>query len=115
MERGNRTTWQKEPGTCSEKKRGRLIIRPLYQFGWLRGLDLNQRAPGYEPDELPGCSTPRKHHSECVEAGQINGRQAARVTRSCKQFRQTEKFSGRRNSRHKVRRRLDPGSAMCRS
>ncbi len=25
----------------------------------LRGLDLNQRPPGYEPDELPGCSTPR--------------------------------------------------------
>ncbi len=27
---------------------------------WLRGLDLNQRPSGYEPDELPGCSTPRK-------------------------------------------------------
>ena len=26
---------------------------------WLRGLDLNQRPSGYEPDELPGCSTPR--------------------------------------------------------
>lgn len=25
----------------------------------LRGLDLNQRPPGYEPDELPDCSTPR--------------------------------------------------------
>jgi membrane-bound lytic murein transglycosylase A len=25
----------------------------------LRGLDLNQRPSGYEPDELPGCSTPR--------------------------------------------------------
>ncbi len=25
---------------------------------WLRGLDLNQRPSGYEPDELPGCSTP---------------------------------------------------------
>ena len=25
---------------------------------WLRGLDLNQRPSGYEPDELPDCSTP---------------------------------------------------------
>jgi hypothetical protein len=25
----------------------------------LRGLDLNQRPSGYEPDELPDCSTPR--------------------------------------------------------
>src|SRR6266508_1636040 len=29
---------------------------------WLRGLDLNQRPSGYEPDELPGCSTPRFHY-----------------------------------------------------
>ena len=39
--------------------------KPLKTLGfqglliWLRGLDLNQRPSGYEPDELPGCSTPR--------------------------------------------------------
>ena len=33
-----------------------LLVFCLY---WLRGLDLNQGPSGYEPDELPDCSTPR--------------------------------------------------------
>ncbi len=28
---------------------------------WLRRLDLNQRPLGYEPNELPSCSTPRQY------------------------------------------------------
>ena len=30
----------------------------LFRSYWLRGLDLNQRPLGYEPNELPDCSTP---------------------------------------------------------
>src|SRR5579862_9724411 len=29
---------------------------------WLRGVDLNHRPLGYEPNELPDCSTPQKNH-----------------------------------------------------
>jgi hypothetical protein len=37
---------------------------------WLRGVDLNHRPLGYEPNELPDCSTPRKNHNNLLPARQ---------------------------------------------
>lgn len=37
-----------------------MSVSACVRVRWLRGLDLNQRPSGYEPDELPGCSTPRQ-------------------------------------------------------
>ena len=38
---------------------------------WLRGLDLNQRPLGYEPNELPDCSTPHWQYSESMHLCQV--------------------------------------------
>ena len=42
-----------------------------HRGNWLRGLDLNQRPSGYEPDELPGCSTPRDHYGEMMRGSKL--------------------------------------------
>jgi hypothetical protein len=38
---------------------------------WLRGRDLNPRPSGYEPDELPGCSTPHFENNFDIDIVQI--------------------------------------------
>ena len=39
---------------------------------WLRGRDLNPRPLGYEPNELPGCSTPQSKYTALVWVGQTS-------------------------------------------
>ena len=41
-------------GFLTDSKKSKFKI-----INWLRGTDLNRRPQGYEPCELPGCSTPR--------------------------------------------------------
>jgi hypothetical protein len=53
---------------------GGLVYLPhVGRFRWLRGLDLNQRPLGYEPNELPGCSTPHLQSSKLDWEGQTQG------------------------------------------
>ncbi len=52
--------------------------RALRFCKWLRGLDLNQRPLGYEPNELPGCSTPHLQFSNLVDRGQRPGNPSLR-------------------------------------
>ena len=44
-----------------QQKSATIKLHILFEtiYTWWRGLDLNQRPFGYEPNELPGCSTPR--------------------------------------------------------
>ena len=54
-------------GHCA-KKNGTAFSGPgasavLSKSSWLRGVDLNHRPLGYEPNELPDCSTPHFDHT----------------------------------------------------
>jgi hypothetical protein len=48
---------------AQENKRPSETDDLLDQYSWLRGRDLNPRPLGYEPNELPDCSTPRQEKS----------------------------------------------------
>ena len=42
----------------------------LLPNAWLRGVDLNHRPLGYEPNELPGCSTPHLYLTQALRRSQ---------------------------------------------
>jgi hypothetical protein len=54
-----------KPGFIAFAGRSHLDRWIRWEVLWLRGQDLNLRPSGYEPDELPGCSTPRLVGSWC--------------------------------------------------
>ena len=60
----NKTSASKNLRTiCNRKFQRNFLLHKkrldMHQVFELRGPDLNQQPSGYEPDELPGCSTPR--------------------------------------------------------
>ena len=45
--------------TLLYNEKSQALHKGVPEILWLRGQDLNLRPSGYEPDELPCCSTPR--------------------------------------------------------
>ena len=63
-----RRTCSSNPSPCwAHKGEGPDHLAAIRAFQ-LRGQDLNLRPSGYEPDELPGCSTPRQRCGGLVPA-----------------------------------------------
>ncbi len=53
------TTRDRAVASCCLRLHRRALALAMDTNSWLRGPDLNRRPSGYEPDELPSCSTPR--------------------------------------------------------
>ncbi len=53
-----------EPTTLGRLSIKLFILILKLKKNWMREPDLNQRPSGYEPDELPSCSTPRPIYNE---------------------------------------------------
>ena len=58
--------------------------------GWLRGRDLNPRPLGYEPNELPDCSTPHCENTSRLRPCQIHSSAKAHVSASSGRCRNTD-------------------------
>ena len=57
--------------------------RPHNRQSWLRGRDLNPRPLGYEPNELPDCSTPRQSVTRWPYRAVAALRKTLTVARDC--------------------------------
>src|ERR1039458_9053684 len=72
-------------GHCA-KKNGTSFSGPAASIvfsisSWLRGVDLSHRPLGYEPNELPDCSTPHFDHKQWLRHRQTYSASALRQYR----------------------------------
>ena len=59
---------------CAQNTSARQLGRAVSICFWLRGEDLNLRPSGYEPDELPGCSTARQRGAKVLAGARLSRR-----------------------------------------